>query len=118
MEWGWQQQRETVVKRCSACGSTNVRRSGARATDSRSHPFHSPYRCHDCDARFWVVSRRARVGAAAGGAVALMIAVFVIAPMIHRPLPRQADAVPMSAYPASRADSIESYDRRRVDDII
>jgi hypothetical protein len=60
-------------RRCSHCGSTNVRRSGRPGSEIGTHPFHSPYRCHDCDRRFWVLSRKTLFGAAAGGAVFVIV---------------------------------------------
>ena len=49
-------------RRCSHCGSTNVRRSGRLGSEAGTYPFHSPYRCHDCDRRFWVLSRKTLFG--------------------------------------------------------
>jgi hypothetical protein len=73
------------VKRCTECHSANVRRSGAHATEGEQHPFHSPYRCGDCNARFWVISRKIRLGAAAGGAlVATFVALALVPLMMHR----------------------------------
>ena len=72
------------MRRCHTCNSINVRRSGAHPTEASHHPFHSPYRCLDCDARFWVVSRRTRVGAAAGGALALALVVAMALPSLTR----------------------------------
>ena len=72
------------MRRCTICHSTNVRRSGAHSAEASHHLFHSPYRCLDCDARFWVVSRRTRVGAAAGGALALAIVVAIALPSLGR----------------------------------
>ena len=72
------------MRRCDACNSTNVRRSGAHPAEASHHPFHSPYRCLDCDARFWVVSRRTRVGAAAGGVVALALVAAMAVPSLTR----------------------------------
>ena len=42
-----------------------------------SHAFRSPYRCEDCDLRFWVVSRRTRITAAAVVAGMLTVALLV-----------------------------------------
>lgn len=73
------------MKRCTECNSANVRRSGAHATEGHQHPFQSPYRCEDCDARFWVISRRIRLGAVAGGAlVATIVALALVPVMLHR----------------------------------
>jgi len=63
-------------RRCSHCGSTNVRRSGRLGSEIGTYPFHSPYRCRDCDRRFWVLSRKTLFGTAAGGAT-FVIVLFV-----------------------------------------
>jgi hypothetical protein len=63
-------------RRCSYCGSTNVRRSGRLGSEAGMHSFHSPYRCRDCDRRFWVLSRKTLFGAAAGVAM-LVIVLFM-----------------------------------------
>ena len=66
--------------RCPACGGANVRRSGVRQSEAGAHAFRSPYRCADCQYRFWVISRKARLGmvAAVAGAVAAVAAVAFI----------------------------------------
>ncbi len=64
-----------ALHRCPACGSANVRRSSIRDRESGAHAFRSPYRCEACRHRFWVVSRKARLGAA----VAAMAAVTLVA---------------------------------------
>ena len=49
-----------MFTKCPTCGSLNVRRSSMRAPEASGAPrFRSPYRCRDCGARFWVISRRA-----------------------------------------------------------
>ena len=60
-------------RRCSHCGSINVRRSGRVESGAGTHLFHSPYRCRDCDRRFWVISRKTIFGAAAGGAMFVIV---------------------------------------------
>src|SRR5437868_9154196 len=70
-----------MKRQCPHCGSLNVRRSGRLESESGTHPFHSPYRCRDCEQRFWVVSRKTLFGAAAGGtvlAVALILSGIVL----------------------------------------
>jgi TPR repeat protein len=48
-----------MFAKCPACKSFNVRRSSIRAAELSSRPrLRSPYRCRDCDERFWVISRR------------------------------------------------------------
>jgi len=51
-----------------------VRRSG-RIESEGAHLFHSPYRCRDCDRRFWVISRKTLFGAAAGGTMFFIVLV-------------------------------------------
>ena len=65
-----------MSRRCPECGSTNVRRSGRLESEAAQYPFHSPYRCRDCDQRFWVVSRKALYGAAVGGVMFAMLVVL------------------------------------------
>ena len=48
--------------RCPACGGSNVQRSSIRRSEAGAHAFRSPYRCKDCRHRFWVISRKTRVG--------------------------------------------------------
>ena len=49
-----------MFTKCPACGSLNVRRSLIRPVEASAKPrLRSPYRCRECDERFWVVSRRA-----------------------------------------------------------
>ena len=73
------------MKRCTECHSVNIRRSGVHAAEGHMHPFHSPYRCEDCNARFWVLSRKTRWGAAAGGAfVAAAVALALVPLVAHR----------------------------------
>jgi len=49
-----------MFTRSPNCKSFDVRRSSVRTLDASPKPtLHSPYRCRDCGARFWVVSRRA-----------------------------------------------------------
>jgi hypothetical protein len=50
-----------------------VRRSGRVESEAGAHLFHSPYRCRDCDRRFWVVSRKTIFGATAGGAMFFIV---------------------------------------------
>ena len=71
------------------------------------HPFHSPYRCQDCNARFWVISRRARWGAT-GGLIVLMIVGVVAVPMAwrHQVAPAQATPAAPGAANAVPLDDI------------
>jgi len=106
------------VKQCAVCGSANVRRSRVHPSEAETHPFRSPYRCHDCDARFWVVSRRARVGAVAGGAAVLALLILVGSQMaLHSFIPR-SDSPRPSSVAASNRDALDAVDRRALDDII
>lgn len=54
--------RLVAVHRCPQCGSSNVQRSSIRRSEAGAHAFRSPYRCKDCRHRFWVISRRTRLG--------------------------------------------------------
>jgi predicted RNA-binding Zn-ribbon protein involved in translation (DUF1610 family) len=68
-----------ALHRCPACGSAQVRRSRIRSREAGAHAFRSPYRCEACRLRFWVVSRRTRMGAAAGAVVAVFLVAFAAA---------------------------------------
>lgn len=100
------------MKRCTECHSVNVRRSGAHPGETEMHPFHSPYRCQDCDARFWVVSRRARWGATAGGLVVLMVVGAIAAPIAWR-----HQILPGAAAPPSRGATTDTRPLDSVDSI-
>jgi hypothetical protein len=50
-----------------------VRRSGRDESETGAHLFHSPYRCRDCERRFWVISRKTIFGTAAGGAMFVIV---------------------------------------------
>ncbi len=66
-----------MTRKCLNCGSANVRRSGVVVSEVANHFFRSPYRCRECDARFWVVSKKTYVATIAGGtALALTVLVW------------------------------------------
>ncbi len=47
-----------MVRRCPSCKGHNARRSKIRGTEVTARRlFFSPYRCRDCQTRFWVISR-------------------------------------------------------------
>ena len=47
-----------MQRKCPGCGNFNTRRSSVRAYElTARHIFFSPYRCRDCQHRFWVISR-------------------------------------------------------------
>ena len=59
-----------MPKKCPECGSLAVRRSSfAGPEEQQDHILLSPYRCQDCNARFWVIGRKAR---------RMMIAVLIL----------------------------------------
>lgn len=60
-----------------------MRRSGISPSEARSHGFQSPYRCQSCESRFWVLSRKTRIGTTAAGACALFILVIATSAMTH-----------------------------------
>lgn len=72
------------MRRCPACNSSNVRRSSIRGSESGAHAFRSPYRCERCNHRFWVVSRRTRLGVAAA-TIGLATGIVVAAGMLILP---------------------------------
>jgi hypothetical protein len=47
-----------MQRKCPYCRKSNVRRSSIRTAElTARHIFLSPYRCRDCQERFWVISR-------------------------------------------------------------
>ena len=101
------------MKHCTACRSTHVRRSGTHPEEGGLHPFQSPYRCLDCGHRFWVISRRARVGALAGG---LLVATVVLAITVPGHLPSfGSSGLPGSAPVVTSGDVNQ---QRSVDDLL
>ena len=50
-----------IARRCPLCGCSDLHRSTIHSEDEEQLSiFLSPYRCNDCGARFWTVSRRTR----------------------------------------------------------
>ena len=78
---------------CPACGSANIRRSAIRSSEANAHAFRSPYRCENCKHRFWLVSRKARLGAATAG-IALFSGIVFLATLLVLPryvVPEQSE---------------------------
>jgi transposase-like protein len=47
------------MRQCPKCKSLNVRRASLEHGASRLPLFRSPYRCRDCQTKFWALSTRA-----------------------------------------------------------
>ena len=106
-----------MTRRCPYCSSVNVRRSGRLESEASTHPFHSPYRCRDCEQRFWVVSRKTLFGAVAGVA-ALAISVMVwsgIGVLEHRDTPARPT---VSSPPNLRSDAGPAVDGHVLSDVL
>ena len=88
------------MRRCQLCQSTNVRRSGLYAAQRRAHPLQSPYRCDDCDSRFWVVSRTARLMAIAGLCAGMAVALAVTPALLDHNSSRAAERANLVSMPA------------------
>ena len=106
---------KTGMKRCPACGSGNVTRSGMRGAERESHAFRSPYRCHDCSTRFWVLSRKTRIGAVAASVVLLTATVieggpFLLARYAARHASGVADVTATDGVPGRMANDARSFD--------
>ena len=70
-----------LVYKCPKCGSQNLRRSAVKNSEiSLRHFLVSPYRCRNCNYRFWRISRSVRQAVAAiiaVGGIAVTVAVLV-----------------------------------------
>jgi hypothetical protein len=104
-------------RRCPYCGSVNVRRSGRLDSEATAHPFHSPYRCRECEQRFWVVSRKTWVGAAAGFA-ALAVSVIVWSGLDILGRPDRPAPPPVNAPLDMRTDAGTALDSRVLNDVL
>ena len=85
---------------CPKCHAANVRRSSTAAADRtwRNHLF-SRYRCRECLAQFWVISRKtyAAVAGFVGAIVLVVIGVFVLESVFSRqsaPPRKRSEAAP------------------------
>ena len=80
--------RSLAPKKCPRCGSPNVRRAHFQSRDeAQRHVLTSPYRCEECNERFWLLSRKTRHTTIA--ILALVVASVIIAsvmPMKPPPL--------------------------------
>jgi len=84
-------------RRCPRCGSFKTRRSALRTFEPR-HLFYSPYRCHDCEHRFWVVSRNTYyVVGIVGVALAAVAATWGLQVLLATPEPVRS-ALPSPAF--------------------
>ena len=105
-----------------------MRRSGVHSSELESHAFRSPYRCDICDTRFWVMSRKARIGLGIGlvaaGASIVSAVLFaggsvLVARHAHRPVgPAAAVSAPDPGVPvplASLPDDVVGEARSRVE---
>jgi transposase-like protein len=45
-------------RRCPNCKSLNVRRSSQERGDAEQPLLRSPYRCRDCETKFWALSTK------------------------------------------------------------
>ena len=87
-----------MFTRCPNCKSFDVRRSSVRTLAVSTKPrLRSPYRCRNCGARFWVISKRAfyLAGVAGIAIVAGAVAWNVVGALDesrHGPKPTAADA--------------------------
>jgi len=102
-----------VFKKCPRCGSYNVRRSSIRVAEAPARPImRSPYRCRDCDERFWVTSRGTYYLTASIGVViaAGVVGLIASSDWDFRSAEREA-AAPFNPQLASTLKLAESGDR-------
>jgi len=86
-----------------------------RGAERESHAFRSPYRCHDCSTRFWVLSRKTRIGAVAASVVLLTATVieggpFLLARYAARHASGVADVTATDGVPGRMANDARSFD--------
>ena len=86
-----------MARTCPSCKSLNARRSSVRATEITFRLiFLSPYRCRDCRARFWVISKNTYylfgivMVAMAVGAIGLNVGAWFETPRSDRAQPEAA----------------------------
>jgi hypothetical protein len=92
-----------MQRKCPECGSLEVRRSAVRVAEiALRHVFLSPYRCRDCRALFWVVSRRVYQLAALVGFAIVVGAAGVGLWAAAKPRPGDAAA------PPAKVDGLET----------
>jgi hypothetical protein len=107
-----------IHQKCPRCGSLDIRRSSFRSSEEReSHFLRSPYRCENCDERFWVLSRKAKYLV---GMLVALIALAVIAILIPaetsqpqpRPKARAALGRPPILAPGARGVAVGARAKR------
>lgn len=65
-----------MFRTCPTCKSRSVRRSAIHKSDAAAQRrLHSPYRCNDCDERFWVLSKSAYYSVGIAAAVMVVGAI-------------------------------------------
>jgi hypothetical protein len=112
-----------MIRKCPSCKSYNARRSTVRTSEvTLRHLFLSPYRCRDCRARFWVLSRNFYLIAGTLGVVALVGTVAWHARTLIVEMPRSEPAPVVTTAPrladllklADANDAIAEYELARI----
>ncbi len=104
--------------KCERCSSTNVRRSSWKRNErDKSHFVYAPYRCRDCEHRFFRVSRTFKGAIIGGGAlvgfVVLVVSIYVAArpPELTPALAAEADFDPGNRSLIKRAEKGNGEDQ-------
>jgi uncharacterized protein len=89
-----------MIKSCPSCKSYNARRSTVQTSEiTLRNIFLTPYRCRDCRARFWVLSKHAYYAA---GIFVAFVAVAVLAWHARGFIQMRSAEAPAATIPAPR----------------
>lgn len=111
-----------LSRTCPSCKSLNARRSKARTAEiTLRHLFLSPYRCRDCRAQFWALSRHTyHIAGLLVGVVAVMFLAWYAGDLLDMPTSEvgtagETDArLPQLLKLAEKDDPVAEYEISRI----
>jgi uncharacterized protein len=103
--------------KCERCNSTNVRRSSWKRNErDKSHVVYAPYRCRDCEHRFFRVSRTFKGTVAVGIGLLAFLGFIVTMYVVSQPPPVEIAIGTDQGFDPGKKQLLASAKKGRADD--
>ncbi len=103
--------------KCERCNSSNVRRSSWKRNErDKSHVVYAPYRCRDCEHRFFRVSRTFKGTVIAGIGLFAFLGFIVTMYVVSQPPPIEVAMATDQGFDPGKKRLLESAKKGRADD--